>query len=206
MPNELSHPLQSLLRRASGALPASTGEAARYRARLSGAGTATVLLADVSSSMAESAGARPKIALLREALDSVWPSVSGAVLVAFGSIAAAVRSPADLPAPAGGTALHLALDAAAAHRPRKTVVVSDGRPDSEDAALDAAHRLPGLIDVIYCGPDSDAQAIDFLRRLARLGGGRVVVADVAREAARTGRPSLVAPVRQVLGLPAPGGD
>jgi hypothetical protein len=198
--NDLSHPLQALIRRAAGTLPAATGESARYRARIDSAGTTTVLLADCSSSMAEAAGGRTKAAILREALDSVWPDCPGAVLIAFGSTAQAVGSPSELPSPAGGTALHLALEAATAHRPRRSVVISDGRPDSEDAALDAAAGLPGLIDVIYCGPDSDATALDFMRRLARTGGGRVVIRDVVRMA----RPALGPAVREMLGLPAPG--
>jgi hypothetical protein len=201
VPNDLSRPLQDLIRRAAGTLPAATGEAARYRARLDGAGSAIVLLADVSSSMAEPAGKRTKAAILHEALANVWPGVPGAVLIAFGSTAGAIGSPAELPSPAGGTALHLALEAATGHRPRRTVVISDGRPDCEERALDAAGRLPGTIDVIYCGPDSDAQAIGFMQRLARLGGGRVVVRDVVRMA----RPSLAGDVRTMLGLPAPGG-
>ena len=109
MSRELSNPLQSLLAGAAKSLPAATGETAHFRARLDGAGTGVVILADVSSSMEERAGARAKIDLLREALDALWPELAGARLIVFGSTARRVASPAELPAPSGGTALHLAL-------------------------------------------------------------------------------------------------
>jgi hypothetical protein len=198
---ELSNPLQSLIAGAAKSLPATTGATARYHARLDGAGSSVAILADVSSSMDERAGSRRKADVLGEALVTLWPELPAARLIAFGSTAREVDSPADLPAPSGGTALHLALDAAAAHRPGRTVVISDGRPDSEDAAIAAADGVPGVIDVIYCGPDSDAQAIAFMHRLARKGGGRVVVRDIAREA----RPRLAPALRGLLGLPGPGG-
>lgn len=200
MTHDLSNPIQALIAGAAKALPATTGETDRLKSRLAGAGATVVILADVSSSMDERAGARRKVELLREALDQVWADlVPGGRLIAFASTPTELLSPAQLPAPAGGTALHLALDAAAKHRPRRTLVITDGHPDSEDAALDAADRLPGLIDVIYCGPDGDAAAIAFLSRLARLGGGRVVVRDVVKMA----RPRLDGAVRAVLGLPGP---
>lgn len=201
MSRELSNPLQSLIAGAAKSLPAATGDTARFRARVEGAGAGVVILADVSSSMDERAGRRRKCEILAEALDQLWPELAGARLIAFGATAAEVLSPDDLPAPSGGTALHLALDAAARPAPAKTVVISDGRPDSEEAALAAAGRLPGLIDVIYCGPDSDAQAIAFMGRLARLGAGRVWVRDVVRDSTL----QLGPVIRATLGLPAPRG-
>jgi hypothetical protein len=151
--------------------------------------------------MEERSGTRRKADVLREALDSLWPDLPGARLIAFGSTAREVDSPGGLPAPSGGTALHLALDAAAASRPRKTVVVTDGRPDSEQAALDAAARASGLIDVVYCGPDSDAAALDFLRRLTRVGGGVIIARDIAKDS----KLRLAPAIRDALGLPAPKG-
>jgi uncharacterized protein (DUF58 family) len=202
MSRELSNPLQSLLAGAARSLPATTGDTGRFRARLEGAGRGVAILADVSSSMDERAGGRRKVEILAEALAGLWPDLAGARLIAFGSTAAEVPSPDELPPPSGGTALHLALDAAATSRPGKTVVISDGRPDSEPAALDAAGRLPGVIDVIYCGPDSDRRAIAFMYALARRGCGRVFIRDIARD------PSLRlgSAVRALVGLPAPRGE
>jgi hypothetical protein len=197
---DLANPLQALIAGAARSTPAVTGEVERTRARLDAPGAAVVVLADCSSSMAERAGARTKADLLAEALDSVLPDLPGATLIGFATTAAGLPSAAHLPAPAGGTALHLALDLAAGLRPGRTLVVSDGRPDDEARALAAAGGLPGIIDVIYCGPDDDAAAIDFMRRLARLGCGRVVVRDVVRD--RTAR--LAPAARALLGLPGPG--
>lgn len=180
---------QMLIRSAS-ALPPTTGTTAHYQKRLESAGSGCVILADVSSSMAEPAGARTKIEVLREALASAPP----ARIIAFSSIPVEIFSPEALPYPSGGTALHLALAMAATMRPERTLVVSDGRPDGEGEAMAAASVLPGTIDVIYCGPDSDAGARDFLMRLARTGGGRYVAYDLQR-----GSVALAPAIRKLLG-------
>lgn len=159
---------------AAAAQPTKGGAVARYQRRLDTAGSRQVALLDVSSSMAEQAGSRTKIEILRDALANAPP----ALLIAFSSTPIEIASAADLPAPNGGTALHLALDLAGVERPWRTLVISDGQPDSEDAALAAARRITGSIDVIYCGPDSDTNARAFLMRLARTGGGRYVGHDL----------------------------
>lgn len=186
-----SDPLRALIRRAMGSSPDS-GTLARYRVRADSAGSGQVVLADVSGSMAEDAwGGRRKVEVLRGALEGAGP----ARLIAFASRPTPVSSPAALPEPGGSTALHLALDEAARVRPARTLVVSDGRPDSEWDALAAADRLPGAIDVIYVGPDGDHAAIDFMRRLASRGGGRYHGCDLRRSSA----PLLGSAVRALLG-------
>lgn len=107
-------------------------------------------------------------------------NVPPAMLIAFSSSPVEIASAAELPEPSGGTALHLALDLAGTVRPLRTLVISDGQPDSEAAALTAAGAITGSIDVIYCGPDSDTAARAFLTRLARTGGGRYVHSDLVR--------------------------
>ncbi len=193
----LTSPLAGIVARAAGALPQKTGETGRLRDRIGRAGADTVILADVSSSMADMAGARRKIDILREALDNVRPSIPTARVLAFGSTV--TDAPASIPDPSGGTALHLALDHAASYRPRRTIVISDGEPDNEQQALDAAERLSGTIDIIYCGLDGNRRAIDFMHRLARLGGGRVVIHDLKR-VHDTGATAIAASVR-LLALP-----
>jgi hypothetical protein len=199
MPGELTSPLQSLLKQAAERLPAQTGQTARYKARFETGGSTVVILADVSGSMAESAGSRTKHALVREALQEVWPLLELRRLLAFASAVVELGDPGVLPSPAGGTALHLALDAARILSPAKTLVISDGQPDDESLALAAAEKLPGVIDVLYCGPDSDTEAIAFMHRLARMGCGRVVVRDVVKDS----RLHLASTARELLGLPAP---
>lgn len=151
----------------------------RYRERLTQASENQIILADVSASMAEQVGDQRKIDLVRRALGQV---LSGQQVIAFGSSSVAV-SGHDLPEPSGYTALHLALDHAAALRPRHTLVISDGQPDDKSAALRAARRLSGLIDVLYVGPAEDFEAIAFMRQLAACGGGHVVVHDLRIEQA-----------------------
>lgn len=182
-----TNPLQALIARAAAA-PAETGAVAAHQRRLIGA-TGQIILADVSDSMAEAAGGRTKIEILREALVAAPP----ARLIAFSSTPIEIASAAALPAPSGGTALDLALDLAATHRPARTLVISDGQPDSEAGALAAADRLTGAIDVIFCGSDSNVEALAFLMRLARVGGGRFVSTDLRRAG-----PALAPAIRTML--------
>lgn len=156
-----------------------------------------VILADVSGSMSDRAQEGTKIERLREALGSIWAETPGASLIAFNGNVMPLEGPDDLPSPTGGTALHLALRAAAAMRAASVVVISDGRPDDEEAALDVAREIPGAIDALYVGPEDDAQAIAFMKKLGRIGGGTVVVKDLLKCR------SIVAPLRSLLGLPAP---
>lgn len=163
---------------AARALPATTGETERYARRIQGGATGTcVVVADISASMAESAGdGVRKIDILRDALQGT----GDARLIAFSSLAREVPSAARLPAPHGGTALHSALDLAATMNPASTLVISDGCPDSKDLALLAAERVPGVINVVYCGPDTDLEARAFMMRLARLGCGRYASHDIGQ--------------------------
>lgn len=184
------------------ATPRETGATAKYAKRRQSAGSATVILADCSASMLESAGSRAKIQLLQDALDQVRPDMPDAALIAFSSMPVLIDSGWHLPRPDGGTDLAEALNRAARERPARTLVISDGQPDDARAALAAADRLSGRIDVIYVGPDGDDRAIAFMRDLARTGGGRCVVNDLTRSL----QPPLQTAVRDVLALPAPRGS
>lgn len=70
----------------------------------------------------------------------------------------------------------------------KFILVSDGLPDDEKAALDVARTFQNHIDVIYAGPESDPSGREFLRHgreflrhLAASTGGKSVTADRAME-------------------------
>lgn len=198
MSKALTNPLAGIVAAATKTLPAKTGQTERIRRRLEASSDVTVILADVSSSMADQAGGARKIDILRDALNAL---PNDCRLVSFASMPRDVASAADLPVPAGGTALDRALDHAAKYRPRRTIVISDGEPDNEADAEAAAQRLSGTIDVIYCGPDSNRRAIDFLRRLARGTGGSVIVHDLNRTGARVSATTIGAAIRH-LALPA----
>lgn len=91
------------------------------------------------------------------------------------------QCPAAVPIPCGGTPLDLAIQAAVALKPRKTIIISDGLPDSPEACVAGIEALTGAVDTIYCGPDADP-AVQFLRSLARAGAGTHVTWDGYRQA------------------------
>lgn len=77
-----------------------------------------------------------------------------------------------LPAPYGTTRLDRALAMArqADNGRMRFVLISDGRPDDPDAALEVASQFSVGIDCIYIGGDAEGEA--FLRQLAQATGGQ----------------------------------
>ena len=130
-----------------------------------------VVLADVSGSMStRDNGSREKktrFQLLTEALATI---PEGVIIIAFSDEAAEVTK-ATLRIDGGGTAMHLGIRAAVKHSPIRTVIISDGEPDSEDAARRAIEELTGIVDVVYCGDPKDLRASEFLQSLAKAGAG-----------------------------------
>lgn len=133
-----------------------------------------VVLADVSGSMRGT-----KIRRLKDELNRLWPEVK-ARLMAFSDQADWLAGPDALPEPCGGTDLAWALDKAAEVWPSEVVVISDGLPMNEEAALAAAERVPGVISVCFIGDDEDHRGAAFMRRLAAVGGGTMVHKDLAK--------------------------
>jgi hypothetical protein len=186
-----ANPLQRLLQAAT-KTPRETGESARFRARRSPAGTAEVILLDTSSSMADRAGARRRIDHLREALAQVVQPQH--VLIAFSSAARRIYAAAELPEPSGGTALEAGFAQASLHNPCASLVISDGEPTLPDLALAAAEKMPGRIDVIYCGDEANTVAVEFMRRLAKLGCGQYA----SHSWVTSGAPQLAATMQRML--------
>lgn len=191
MSKELSAPLRDIVRRA--AENRVEGPASRIRARFEGASDNILVVADCSGSMDEPIGALTlsKYEHLKLALSDVLRHHPKIRIIAFSYMAKEV-TPDLLPHPCGGTDLAGALTYAAKFTPRKTVVISDGLPDDERAALEAAQTLTGSIDTIYCGPDGHP-ALDFLRQLSRDTGGTSVQWDGYREISTMIRGLLPAP-------------
>ena len=189
MSTAIANPLQSLINQA--AKEESIGTVTKLRQRAQTGNETVVILADISTSMDESAGNRKKIEILRDALASVWPAALNARLIGFSSLPVHLSDPACLPSPFGSTALHLAIDSAKCLLPSRTVIISDGRPDNEMTAFAAADKLSGRIDVIYCGPEGDTQAILFMQLLARQTGGCCYV---------TAPQNLLEPIKRLLFL------
>jgi Mg-chelatase subunit ChlD len=156
-------------------------------------GAAVVILCDISGSMLGE-----RINRLRDALKTLWEEMPRCRIFGFNYRVHLIESPDRIPTPSGNTALHLALEHAYSLRPAKTIVISDGHPDDAEAAINAASKIPGIIDIAFVGSDGDRPAIQFMKRLARVGGGRVVVRDIAKTK------ELLAPVlKDMLSLPAP---
>ncbi|QOX05575.1 MULTISPECIES: hypothetical protein [Xanthomonas] len=177
MSKELTNPLQALVKRAAQTLPATTGKTALQQGKLDRRAGAAVILADVSGSMeSEASGGRRKIDLLRDALAAAR---GGARLFAFSQRAREVE---QIPEPESNTELAGALALVRKLDPGTTLLVSDGEPDNEAAALAQARLFRGAIDVLYIGPEANTRAIEFLRRLAASAGGHVTINDIAAPA------------------------
>jgi hypothetical protein len=131
-----------------------------------------VVLADISPSMSEVDGGsrerKTRFDLLRQALDGLPNDVR---LIVFSDTAREVSSIAEMRPSGDGTALHRAIKLAATFSPVRTVIISDGEPDSENDAREAVEDLTGVVDVIFCGSPSNSRARRFLESLAKSGMG-----------------------------------
>lgn len=63
------------------------------------------------------------------------------------------------------------------------IVISDGQPEDERAALRVAATYKNRIDVIFVGNERFPTGRDFLERLAKASGGQAVTASRAKELA-----------------------
>jgi hypothetical protein len=141
----------------------------------------SLLLVDCSGSMVDTirTGER-KIDALRKVVDTLRETHPVPV-AAFGLRGSnPVEVVDNVPEPAGGTPLDLAIDFGAAQGATHLVVVTDGQPNSEDAAFQAAIRFGGQIDVFYIGDGNDYGSV-FAQRLAKLTGGTCGVTDLVGE-------------------------
>lgn len=180
MTKALTNPLQAAVKRAAAALPASTGKVAHQQARLDRRAGGVVILADVSHSMnAPAWGALRKIDVLRDAVAGAMTRNPQCRLIVFSETA---REVSAIPEPEANTDLVAGLEAARAHDPGVLLLISDGQPDDPRGALRVAESWRGAIDVLYVGPDTDAAAIDFMRRLARSAGGDMRTNDIGSSA------------------------
>lgn len=153
---------------------------------------AVVVMADISGSMRGN-----KIERLKRELSRLWPELGKARLMSFADNPRWVDGPNDLPPVGGNTDLAAALTLAAGAWPSEVVVISDGLPQDEQGALDAAQMIPGTISVLFIGDEMDQRGADFMRRLALVGGGMFAHKDLGRSMAIEGT------LRGMLALPAP---
>jgi len=150
-----------------------------------------VVLIDGSSSMADRVpGGEPKYILLGRALADQNPRPDRAILFHDGAGEIDVRDLGNLPFPDGSTNMTAALALAAAMEPSRTLLISDGAPCgcSKESVRAAARSLPGILNTLFVGDERDAEAIAFMRELAKIGCGATVNCHVSSP----GRSSLLA--------------
>jgi Mg-chelatase subunit ChlD len=140
------------------------------------AGRQSLLLVDCSSSMSayiRTGGTR--IAALRKVVDDLREQSPVPVAEFSGR---GVRVVDSVPAPQGGTPLADAIEFGTREGANHLVVVTDGCPNSEEAAFDAARRFANVIDVFYIGDGNDRGA-RFAEELAKLTGGVAHLNDLS---------------------------
>jgi hypothetical protein len=172
--------------------PAHTSASAIVRTTPSNPGARQCLLLDVSGSMSEECEpGRSKW----QALRALLPQFALAQMFAFSDD---VRpcGPASLPPPSSGTNMAGAFIYLKSHRIGHAVLITDGLPNDEEAALREARGL--RLDIFYVGP---APRPAFLDRLAAATGGSAQTASLKTSS----QPQLAKAVRAMLALPAAGG-
>ena len=150
-------------------------------------GCDTVVLVDCSGSMEahDSRGGQRRYDVACAELAQLQKSNSGKIgVIAFSD--SAIFVPGGVPPMLGsGTNLAGALRFArvADVAGIRVVVISDGQPDDEAAALAEAAQYQARIDCVYVGPEAAPQGRTFLERLASAHGGKQVTAARAQELA-----------------------
>lgn len=146
-----------------------------------------ITIVDVSGSMEQrdSRGGQSRYRVALEELAKLQKSRPGKVAVIAFSQSVEFVPGGVPPMLGGGTDLAAALRFArmADSASMRFVVISDGYPDDEPAALAEAAKFVGRIDTVYVGPESDLGGRDFLSRLAAASGGQSVTADRAQQLA-----------------------
>jgi Mg-chelatase subunit ChlD len=86
----------------------------------------------------------------------------------------------SVPEPRGMTPLHWAIEFGTRERANHLVVVTDGEPDSEPAAFEAARAFGGPIDVFFIGDAGTSRGAQFARQLAEATGGTFNLTDLGK--------------------------
>lgn len=164
-------------------LSASLAERIKQHQRATG----TFLLLDCSYSMSDEIAphqrAIDKLRTVARQLREDSPAVRQVAFPVEGH--AAIEIAADIPEPGGnGTPLAEAIDYAAGRGALHLIVVSDGAPNDEQAALRAATASRCRIDVCFIGRAGDPGEA-FLRRLAAASGGQCDTLSLATKALET---------------------
>jgi len=142
---------------------------------------APFLVLDISSSMRDPIeGSFRRIDRLREIVATLHQKGADFRQIVFSD---SPHETTTVPEPQGGTNLSSAIAMALDNYATKIAVVSDGEPNSEEAAMAEARRAKDMgvmIDVMFCGqPGSRGEA--FLKELAQATGGTGETVDFSDE-------------------------
>jgi Mg-chelatase subunit ChlD len=172
-----------------------TGSFAEMQAN-SGAGLAkswlrveAVLVVDVSSSMEtkDAGNFERRVDVARREVAKLQRRMPGKLAIVAFNYDASWDPAGKLPEPCGSTNVAGALEyvrdlLGPGAQGLKVVVISDGEPDSAEAALAEAALLKAAgatISTVYCGPDH-GHGKGFLNRLASTGGGDLADAELVK--------------------------
>lgn len=135
------------------------------------AGAIKTIICDCSGSMETDDGKGRRIDLLRQALEMI-PDLHGIKLIAFNNYASVCEEVGAIPEPFGSTDLARAfvfVRQFGSHH----VLITDGVPDSEKAALQAA--VGQTFDIVYVGPEPMPR---FLTELANVTRGSLQIGKI----------------------------
>lgn len=139
----------------------------------------SLLLVDCSGSMSDyiAAGGR-KIDALRKVVTDLRAS-GPCPVAAFGVGYYGVEMVEAIPEPEGSTPLDRAIEFGQQQGATHLVVVTDGQPNDEGSAFDAARRFANPVDVFYIGDGRD-RGYQFAQELARMTGGVCHLTDMGK--------------------------
>lgn len=145
-----------------------------------------IVIVDTSGSMGQndSTGGKTRYDVACTELKNLQATLQGKIAVlSFSSDV--MFCPAGIPHNYGeGTYLAKAMNfAKMADVPdMRFIVISDGQPDDEDEALEAARKFTNRIDTIYVGPEGGSGSA-FLKQLAKASGSKNVTSAQVKELA-----------------------
>ncbi len=174
---ELVNPIAAILAAASKSKPSADSQARASRATGQGSSAFDLQLIDCSGSMAEKTeSGQTKISIVQDILTTLpWCPCN----IGFNSSVKLINYSSNLVAD-GGTNMALGLLRAGQECPRKILLISDGCPDSESAAFEAAEGIGCSISCFFVGDDGDNHAKEFLRKLAKNCGGIYEDCDISK--------------------------
>jgi hypothetical protein len=192
-----------------------TGFAAAVAAKQTETGAGMLFLLDCSFSMQDHVritlkgkinAERMRIDILRRTVADLRRAKPNAQMMAFGPVffqhtgefgfTKLLAKDEEVPdATGGGTPLAEAIRDAAAAGAKRIVILSDGVPNDQDAALEAARAFGMRVDCIYIGGDGEAdEGAKFLAQLAEASGG-----NSGRDSMALGHKALADKVIGLLG-------